>query len=229
MLSIIVFAVLTAAPLFAQPSGSLLGCVTDVGGQRLPHVTVVVRTERTQQTLETNTEGCYEAKALPPNVYRVTTLLAGFDNETPEKVRIEPGSTVRLDIQMQISSICECLAPPTTLRERWERADAILHLRISHYDNALPVQRGFFGHTAEVLEVLKRHPSEGPTDVAITFLQGQSSGQPLPYDAGDELIVFLVRSPTAQTFLHHQHTGSVFDARTDAGLKAELRALSVGK
>ena len=229
ILAILVITLLTAAPLSAQQSGALIGCITDGVGQRVPGVTVVARTEGTQQTAVANAEGCYEAQALATGVYRATALLSGFDNETREKIAIGPGSTVRLNFEMRVSPMCECLASPATLRERWERADAVAHVRITNRDTHPPAQRGFFGHTAEVLEVFKRHPFGGPTDHTVEFLQGQSSGEPLPYDAGEELIVFLVWSPAAQRFLHHRHSESAFDWRRNAGLQAELRMLSAGK
>jgi hypothetical protein len=238
-LLLLVSALLTAAPLSAQSTGALAGCIRDEANYPLPRVSLVVRAAGVQQTLFADALGCYEVTSLPPNVYRVTVRLLGFDNETREKIRIESGSTVRLDFRMRISPICECLAPPTTLRERWERADAVVHLRITDHETQLPAPRGFFGHTAEVLELFKRHSTGGPADKAMTFLQGQASGEPDPYTAGDELVIFLQWSPQAHTLLTYTHTSWVFAVGDDgriAGsatrvddLLAELRALSPRK
>jgi Carboxypeptidase regulatory-like domain len=234
-LLVIIFALLTAAPLSAQSTGELRGCITDAANQQLPRVAVVLRAVGAQQTLLADAGGCYEVKSLPANAYRVTVHLLGFDNETREKVRIEAGATVRLDFQMRPSAICECLSPPTTLLERWERVDAVAHLRITDHNTQLPAQRGFFGHTADVLEVFKRHLAGGPDGLAMTVLQRQSSGEPDPYEAGEEFVVFLQWSPEAHAFLIPAHVSWVFviqDGRTDGGamrvedLLAELRALS---
>jgi hypothetical protein len=138
-------------PVAAQPTGELVGCITDAVKQPMPRVTVVLRSSRVEQTISADDGGCYKAPALPPDVYRITARLLGFDNETREKIRIEPGRIARVDFHMQVSAVCECLAPPTTLRERAERADAVMHLRITDHATQLPAPPGFLAHTAEVL------------------------------------------------------------------------------
>lgn len=128
---------LTAAPIFAQPSGEVIGCITDARNQRLPRVTIVVRTTGFQETLQADAEGCYHVKALPANTYRVTVVLLGFDNETRDNLRIGPGDVVRVDFQMRISTICEC-PTRTTLLERWQNTSSVVHL---HWISAIAEHR----------------------------------------------------------------------------------------
>jgi len=210
-----------------------MGCITEASlNQKLPRVTVVMRTSGFQQTLLADAEGCYVAKSLPPNRYRVTVVLLGFDNETRENVSIEAGSVERVDFHMRVSAFCECLTL-TTLLERWENVSSVVHLRITDHEGELPSPRGSFRHTAQVLEVFKHHPA-APADRTMTFLQGQASGEPIPYDVGDEFVVFLQWSPESPTFYVRSHAAWVFpiqDGRIKGGdtaydFLAELRALS---
>ena len=232
---LLVSVLMTAAPLSAQPSGELMGCLTDTVNQRLSGVTVVVRTSGFQQRLLTDAEGCYVAKSLPPNRYRVTAVLMGFDNETRDNVSIEPGTVVRVDFQMRVSTICECLTY-TGLLEHWDNVSSVVHLRITDHEGELPSPSGSFWHTAQVLEVFKRQPG-APAELTMTFLQGQASGEPIPYDVGDEFVMFLQWSPESSTFRVRNHSGWVYpiqDGRIKGGdaaydFLAELRTLSARK
>ncbi len=228
---------LMVTPVAAQPTGTLRGCITNDLNQPLPRATVVLRAAGVQQTVLADAEGCYEVESLSPKLYRVTVRLAGFDSETRETIRIESADTVRLDFQLRISTICECLSPPSSLRAQWELADAVVHLRVTDHDTQLSAPRGFFAHTAEVLEVFKPHEGVGPDDRAMTFLQSQSSGEPDLYDAGDEVVLFLQWLAKLGTFRIHpslpgaiaiKNGGTVRNAPVD-DLLEQLRALSVRK
>jgi hypothetical protein len=83
---------------------------------------------------------------------------------------------------------------------QWQRADAVVLLRIN--------DRVIWGHQpglnvlhhASVLRVVKTHPVGGPTGQAIRFVQSGSTDEP-PYLKGDEFIAFLTWSVPHATFV----------------------------
>jgi hypothetical protein len=132
----------------------------------------------TKLTVLADVEGCYEFAELPPNLYRVTARLRGFDNTTRDKVSVVGGQIQRVDLVTGPSTICECLPNANTLRELFDRADAVIYLRILDPTNGPLVPRRYFRQRAAILDVLKPH--EGVVS-DMTFLQDQSSGEPDPY------------------------------------------------
>lgn len=101
------------------------------------------------------------------------------------------------------------LLPP--LADVWSRADAIVHLRITRTLPAQPQPQPDGGrmlcteHEAAIMEVLKRHPVEGPTGERFELLQ-ESAGVwegvkgHAPYPEGTEIIAFLIWRPTPSRF-----------------------------
>ena len=236
----------TAPSLFAQGMSALIVCVTDTTNSPLPGTTVVASANGTRYTELADGRGCYEFISLPPNSYRVTARLQSFDNATKEKIKVAPGQTVRVNLQLWISPLCECLQPPTTLAGLRNAADAVVHLRITDHETQLPAPLHFFMQTARVLEIMKSHPAGGPRGQATTFGQYQASGAPDPYDVGDELVMFLRWSPVDETFFSYDDTNTVFVVQDDkitrspvaltrytgkalADLLNDLRSLSSGK
>ena len=59
--------------------------------------------------------------------------LEGFMNVTRNKVTVAPSTVTRLDFTMRLPSICECVRVNRTLTDHLANADAVLHVRISHY------------------------------------------------------------------------------------------------
>jgi hypothetical protein len=192
-----VFTVAAILALFVQgplqtPSmaGSLVGCVSDSMNQRLPGVTVVAKTGRVQRTTTGDASGCYELSNLPVGSYRVTARITGFDNVTRDRVTIAPTGVARLDFEMRISAICECVRfGGTTLAEQWAYADAVLHVRLSASEPQPATTVGYYRHAATVLNVLKK--PAGPVTTPVFVFQNQRSAAAGPYDIDQELVVFL--------------------------------------
>lgn len=236
--------VCTSAPAFGQTTGSVTGCFTDQINQPLPRVTVSLSAQGKRMTTLADDRGCYEFRELPAGVYRITARLLGFNNVTRDKVNISPGQIERVSLSMRVSTICECLARPTTLEGLYDQADVVVYARILHHYNELPSRPGFFTQMAEALETFKHHNSGGPSNNALTFFQNQSNGTPDPYDTGQELVLFLSWLPIENMLsegLYPQNVtvvsiqaGSVTDAPGELGsyvgspttdLLAELRKL----
>src|SRR5258706_419349 len=166
-------------------AGEIVGCVTDVTGQKLPGVTIVAKAWGVQHTIPANAGGCYELTDLPPNSYRVTARLPGFDNVTRENVRIVPGQRLRLDFEMLVSALCDCLGFPPTLGALWDHSDAVLHVTLTDHEAQLPAPPGYFTHTAVVLDAFKQPQLEGALVGSTgTVLEEQRNGVPGPYDVG---------------------------------------------
>ena len=85
----------TAPSLFAQSMSALIVCVTDTTNSPLPGTTVVASASGVRHTALADDHGCYEFSSLPPNSYRVTARLLGFDNATKGKIQTAQGKTVQ--------------------------------------------------------------------------------------------------------------------------------------
>src|SRR5205814_1638232 len=146
----------------------------------------------------------------------------GFDNVTRDNISVSPDKRATVNLQMRISSRCECLAPPATLAGLSDRADSIVHLRITDLEDQPLGPTRFFKHTAEVLDVLKRHPDGGPRDATVTFLQDQSTDAPDPYDVGEELVVFLEWSANGDSFLVYDDANFAFGVRNGVVVRSPV-------
>jgi hypothetical protein len=62
----------------APERGVIIGTVTDAAGQRLPGVTVIIRTTTGVRTVVTDAQGRYRMAGLPLRTYRVVADLTGF-------------------------------------------------------------------------------------------------------------------------------------------------------
>jgi hypothetical protein len=137
---------------------------------------------------------------------------------------VASGQMRRLDFRMvtDVSAYCDCETPGTTLRDLTDRVDAVIYLRITDRNNEPPSRRQYFTQTADVVEILKypssvgppfdsatkalhdllkRDPSAGSVRMAMTFLQDQSRGAPIPYGPGEEFVLFLKWWPAERTLV----------------------------
>jgi hypothetical protein len=90
--------VASAAPLFAQQTGSISGKVTATDGSLLPGVTVEARSDvlPTPRTVVTGANGTYRFPALPPGTYTVTFTLSGMQTQT-RKAQVQLAQDVVAD------------------------------------------------------------------------------------------------------------------------------------
>jgi hypothetical protein len=188
ILAVVLAAAVMAAPQESGTAGSIVGCMSDML-QRLPGVTVAAVGSGVKRTTVADSAGCYELKDLPPASYRVTARLEGFDNVTRDRVVVAPSTPTRLDLKTQVSAICECVRAVGSLADFRDRADAVLHVRLSDSEPAPSTPRGYYRHSATVIEAVKQ--PAGPGAATIFVLQNQRSGTPDPYDVGQELVAFL--------------------------------------
>src|SRR5258706_10244667 len=109
-LCIFVAILLCAVSLFSQTTnGSIQGTVTDPSGATVGGASVTGRnldTGLTQRTTTTNA-GIYSLPNLPPGRYSVTVEAPNLKKYSREGVTVATGSTVSLDIPMQVGSVSE--------------------------------------------------------------------------------------------------------------------------
>jgi len=100
-----VFLLSSPAALLAQSSnGSISGTITDDSGGALPGVTVTATSAETGATRMTvsNAAGYYQLALLKPGNYRVEAVLEGFQIVRREKVVVNVGTDVTINLSMQV-------------------------------------------------------------------------------------------------------------------------------
>ena len=88
---ILVVAVLTSAPVFAQSVGSIAGTVVDASKAGIPGAVVTARNEGTGAVREvvTDVAGRYAMPLLPIGSYTVTVTMTGFQTQERSKIALE--------------------------------------------------------------------------------------------------------------------------------------------
>src|SRR3989454_591183 len=92
-------------------NGSIQGTVTDSSGATLSRATVTARnldTGLTNSTVTTDA-GLYSLPNLPPGRYSLKVEATGLKKYEREGVTVQTGSTVSLDIEMQLGSVTETI------------------------------------------------------------------------------------------------------------------------
>jgi hypothetical protein len=99
---------LWAATAVAQTDrGTITGAVTDIGGAYIAGVSVVAihLDTKTQFKTAATEAGEFNLQSLPVGLYRVTLEHPGFKTAIHENVRLEAGSTARLDTKLEVGSV----------------------------------------------------------------------------------------------------------------------------
>ena len=93
--------------------GSITGKITDPAGAVVTHSKVTATNVDTNVTLTTasTSTGDYALQALIVGRYRVQVETAGFKRAVQENVQVSAGSTVRLDVSLEIGSVADVMNP----------------------------------------------------------------------------------------------------------------------
>ena len=111
LVGFLVCMLLTVSVYGQTTNGSIQGTVTDSSGATLSRATVTARnldTGLTNSTVTTDA-GLYSLPNLPPGRYSVKVEATGLKKYEREGVTVQTGSTVSLDIEMQIGSVTETI------------------------------------------------------------------------------------------------------------------------
>ena len=108
---ILVAALLTSAPVFAQSVGSIAGTVVDSSKSGIPGAVVTARNEGTGVVREvvTDVAGRYSLPLLPIGSYTVTVTMTGFRTQERSKVVLEVQASLTLDFALELSAISEAI------------------------------------------------------------------------------------------------------------------------
>jgi len=87
-------------------TGSIVGTVTDPSGAVIPNSTITAADVATglQRVAKTDSGGRYDMTSLPPGTYKITASASGFSPLEESNVIVTPGSTVRVDLQLQVGT-----------------------------------------------------------------------------------------------------------------------------
>lgn len=101
-----------AAPLAAQTTaGTITGIVTDQSQAFVPSAKVVVRSQDTGLSRETESgaNGEYRVPLLPPGTYMVTASGTGFKGKAVRDVKLEIQQIARVDFQLEVGNVQETI------------------------------------------------------------------------------------------------------------------------
>jgi len=94
---------------FAQSTGTIRGIVTDPSGAVVSGAKVTVRNQATgfERVIQTDSNGNYQAVALPPGAYRVEAVSQGFISQAVNDLPLEVGRIVVQNIQLKIGDVTQ--------------------------------------------------------------------------------------------------------------------------
>jgi Carboxypeptidase regulatory-like domain len=94
---------------FAQSTATLQGIVTDQSGAVVSGAKVTVRNQATgaERIVQTDSDGNYQAAALPPGVYRVEAQGQGFSSQTVSDLTLEVSRIVVQNFQLKIGDMTQ--------------------------------------------------------------------------------------------------------------------------
>ena len=108
MLALVLVSLATGAAA-QETRGSIEGIVKDTSGAVLPGVTVEARSPALvgAATAVSDSAGVYRFPALPPGEYEVTAVLSGFQTHKVEKIQLQLGQILKVDVPMQVGGLAE--------------------------------------------------------------------------------------------------------------------------
>jgi hypothetical protein len=105
------FALLATTAWGQVGAGQVAGVVTAPDGARVPGVAVVTTNLATGAARETvsSESGVYTLPNLTPGTYRIDFSLSGFRTARRDQIRVETGSTIRLDVELAVGNAGESI------------------------------------------------------------------------------------------------------------------------
>ncbi|MBO0799965.1 MAG: carboxypeptidase regulatory-like domain-containing protein, partial [Blastocatellia bacterium] len=99
--------ILTAATWAQVQTGRIVGTVTDAQKAGLPAARIAVKEESTNQTItvSANERGDFVVTPLNPGIYQVIVSSAGFQTKAIQRVEVQVGQSVRLDIELKVGDV----------------------------------------------------------------------------------------------------------------------------
>ena len=98
----------SAVAVFSQaPTGVIKGRVLDPNAAAVANATVTIKENATNReiTTQTNGEGFFEARNLPPGNYTVKVEQTGFSTATVENVQVQTGQIANADVNLAVGQV----------------------------------------------------------------------------------------------------------------------------
>ena len=111
ILSILPLLLLWGCTATSQPYGILKGKITNEQNRPVPNATISLVRE-TADRAQTNSKGEYSFTQLDTGNYTIILSADGYPDSTIESVRLAPGKTTRLNIQLQGKALAHFTPPP---------------------------------------------------------------------------------------------------------------------
>jgi hypothetical protein len=102
--------VLSSAVVFSQAvTGSILGRITDSTGAVLPGAKVQIQNSETglSQTVQTDSEGRYLVRNLPPGSYDLTVTQTGFQSQVQRRIVLSVAGEITVNAELAVGSVQE--------------------------------------------------------------------------------------------------------------------------
>jgi hypothetical protein len=107
---LLILGLAAAAVLTGQTNrGTIAGSVLDPHGAGVPHATVTITNEGTNQAvkLTTSASGSYSSPQIDPVTYRISVDAAGFKTEVVNEVKVDTASVTTVDIKLEVGQTKE--------------------------------------------------------------------------------------------------------------------------
>src|SRR5690242_3760585 len=99
---------LASLPALAQvPDGTIAGRIIDATGLPLPGVTVTIQGTDITRTFTSDGDGRYRFLELAPGDYRLTSSLQGFSTSVRERVIVDAGQAVDVQVTLAVGALSE--------------------------------------------------------------------------------------------------------------------------
>jgi hypothetical protein len=194
----VAFGCLTAQSTTAQTRATAIvaGCISDTIGQPLSGATVDIGGADGHRLVVSDASGCYVAPDVSAGPHYVFARLPRFVSVTRDNLDVAPGQFQKIDLEMRLAPICECLPFPSTIGDLWDTADAVVRLRIAGHNPSDPDVR----FRSVLSHVWKRSAHLDTTD-SLPFVRRIERDEVEPYTVGQEFIVFLKWSSEERAFV----------------------------
>ena len=111
-----------ASQTFAQSAATIRGIVLDPSGKGIGNATVIVRSDRSAQTVMTAADGHFSVGDLSGGIYDAEVTATGFSNGLKEGLRLGAGKTLEVSFTLTVAPFTEEVTVSSTLPEEIKSA-----------------------------------------------------------------------------------------------------------
>lgn len=135
---------------FAQQptTGTLAGKVLDNEGKPLPGATIVIEGPLGERSTQTDVDGNFEFRFMPPGIYKVKAEMAGFSPVLFSKVGLTTGQITRLPVKLNPGKTEEVTVTSVTPLIDVKRSEVISSFKTDQAINTMPIGRNFVAAVA---------------------------------------------------------------------------------